>query len=702
MSERQNFMDVFESEDSGWTVSYRSGMLVYQESVAEGHYLSRGWNATGLINPPFERIKSEEYHNPQAFWLEIDGQLLHSHWKKSDYSTESTEQGLLVQITLEHEVRPIRVVVNTLLDGTSIIMRWLDIVNLSNQPAALSAAYPLSGILQTVSLTSDMPADVYDVGYFENTLWGNEGSFDWTPLTRIPVRIDGRYNRDKHRHPFFVLRNNKTGEHFIGQLAWSGGYSFEFDMGDKPVAEFDCPLVFRGGPTGPAPLRVIQPKETVTTPQLHMGMVIGDLDEAINEMHCHLRKSVLPAYPKGREQLLEYGVGPEQGSTFESALKDIDIAAELGFEVFFLDAGWYAPEGVEWYETMGDWEIDEGKYPDGLKPLADYVHNKGMLFGLWMEPERMVQGSNVFKEHPEYRLMKYRQTRCGHLDVCSDAINFMETKIDSLIGDQNLDFFRLDYNAGNMGAFGFSLQDGFVENGYWRYYEKWYGMWERLKRKYPNVILENCSSGGGRTDLGMMQLFHHTWISDWQIPPRSFKITSGMTMALPPERIDRLIGMGQSSQRAGELEFQLRTAILAKPTGAWLWMHGSQKNVPQLTKVKHAIDIYKNFVRTFNTNSRIYHHTPVLRGTEPQGWGVLELASEDRSKALAGLFRLGGSGESEYTLKFRGLDVSKQYQVTFDNSGSKCIVNGFDLKNKGVNVRLDTPLTSELLLLENI
>ena len=120
------------------------------------------------------------------------------------------------------------------------------------------------------------------------------------------------------------------------------------------------------------------------------------------------------------------------------------------------------------------------------------------------------------------------------------------------------------------------------------------------------------------------------------------------------------------------------------------------------TSIMVSSEIYKNFVRTFNANSRIYHHTPVLSGTEPEGWGVLELVSEDRSKAMVGLFRLGGLGESEYTLKFRGLNVSKKYKVSFDNSGDECVIDGFILKNQGVTIRLEAPLTSELLLLENL
>ena len=105
------------------------------------------------------------------------------------------------------------------------------------------------------------------------------------------------------------------------------------------------------------------------------------------------------------------------------------------------------------------------------------------------------------------------------------------------------------------------MRDGYVENGYWRYYEALYAIYERLRARFPDVIFENCAGGGGRTDIGMVRRFSHTWVTDWQIAPRSFTITNGMTMALPPEYVDRLIG-GQSGHIDGRLRFPVAAAAV--------------------------------------------------------------------------------------------------------------------------------------------
>jgi hypothetical protein len=87
-----------------------------------------------------------------------------------------------------------------------------------------------------------------------------------------------------------------------------------------------------------------------------------------------------------------------------------------------------------------------------------------------------------------------------------------------------------------------------------------------------------------------------------------------------------------------------------------------------------------------------------LEGFDPSGWGVLELASADRTRAVAGLFRLSDPAEPEYLLRMRGLDVSRRYRVTLDNGGDICVLDDFTLTRTGVTVRLEAPLTSGLLL----
>ncbi len=702
-----DYCDVHVVEGPERTISYRSGLTVYEESFIKDRFVGRCWGGVGFLNFYEGRLDPAQHFAPQSFWLEIDGQLLASDW---EWGGVDTGAGRHVVVTLRHRVRPVTVKVHTLLDGTPILTRWLEVSNTGDKPAAISAAYSWSGVLQKLNRWRlHLPAGqaLYSIGYMDNPHWGNEGDFQWHDLPAAGYRIDGRYRRDRHRHPMFVLRNNATGEHFICQLAWSGGYSFEFDLdADAGTTDRAAQVWFRAGLDAPPPQRILAAGESVSTPEVHLGMTIGDLDKAINAMHDHVRKSVMPPQARGRPYggWIESGIGPELEITSEYVMHNIDAAGDIGAEVFFIDASWYAPPKSHWWNTVGDWQVDLQRFPQGFKPFRDRAHAKGMLWGLWMDPERIAKESQIVKQHPEWLGVAYDgATRLGDiLDLTNPAAaQWMEEQIARMIEDYECEFYRLDHNTGGLKEGMRILRDGYVENGYWRYYDALYAVYDRLRARFPDVIFETCAGGGGRTDLGLVRHFNHTWVTDWQIAPRSFAITNGMTMALPPEYVDRLLG-GQFGNSTAEYDFQWRLLMFVRPTLGFFHPLGTDWNPLVLARTRHFVQLYRDFVRPFMDNGRIFHHTPVVENPEPKGWGVLELASRDLTRGICGLFQLSAPSQPEYVLRLRGLDVGKQYRVTFDSSGQSCVVAGYALMKQGITVRLESALTSELLLFEAV
>ncbi len=702
-----DYCDVHVVEGPERTISYRSGLTVYEESFIKDRFVGRCWGGVGFLNFYEGRLDPAQHFAPQSFWLEIDGQLLASDW---EWGGVDTGAGRHVVVTLRHRVRPVTVKVHTLLDGTPILTRWLEVSNTGDKPAAISAAYSWSGVLQKLNRWRlHLPAGqaLYSIGYMDNPHWGNEGDFQWHDLPAAGYRIDGRYRRDRHRHPMFVLRNNATGEHFICQLAWSGGYSFEFDLdADAGTTDRAAQVWFRAGLDAPPPQRILAAGESVSTPEVHLGMTIGDLDKAINAMHDHVRKSVMPPQARGRPYggWIESGIGPELEITSEYVMHNIDAAGDIGAEVFFIDASWYAPPKSHWWNTVGDWQVDLQRFPQGFKPFRDRAHAKGMLWGLWMDPERIAKESQIVKQHPEWLGVAYDgATRLGDiLDLTNPAAaQWMEEQIARMIEDYECEFYRLDHNTGGLKEGMRILRDGYVENGYWRYYDALYAVYDRLRARFPDVIFETCAGGGGRTDLGLVRHFNHTWVTDWQIAPRSFAITNGMTMALPPEYVDRLLG-GQFGNSTAEYDFQWRLLMFVRPTLGFFHPLGTDWNPLVLARTRHFVQLYRDFVRPFMDNGRIFHHTPVVENPEPKGWGVLELASRDLTRGICGLFQLSAPSQPEYVLRLRGLDVGKQYRVTFDSSGQSCVVAGYALMKQGITVRLESALTSELLIFEAV
>jgi hypothetical protein len=123
------FCDAFFIEDPEPTISYRSHLTVYEESFIRGRFVGRGWNGAGFMNFYDGRLDPQQHFAPQAFWLELDGQLLASNWVWAGFERLTEGRRIHVIVTLKHDVRPVTVRVHTLLDGTPILARWLEVMN---------------------------------------------------------------------------------------------------------------------------------------------------------------------------------------------------------------------------------------------------------------------------------------------------------------------------------------------------------------------------------------------------------------------------------------------------------------------------------------------------------------------------------------------------------------------------------------------
>ena len=214
-------------------------------------------------------------------------------------------------------------------------------------------------------------------------------------------------------------------------------------------------------------------------------------------------------------------------------------------------------------------------------------------------------------------------------------------------------------------------------------------------------VFQNCAGGGGRLDWGTLHRFHNSEISDWMRLPRTLKIFSGVAMSLPPAYLLRTYGTEVGDMPLdSDLDSQLRHAFLGRPI-----LRGTAPGPETLTpwlrgRIEHTVGIFRRLIRPIMLSGRVYHHTPFLRIDRTTPWCVLEYASLDRARAVIGLFRTSDDAEEVFACRPRGIDPAMTYKVTFDNSGLVCHVSGWELMQRGIQVRLELVQTSELLLLE--
>ena len=125
-------------------------------------------------------------------------------------------------------------------------------------------------------------------------------------------------------------------------------------------------------------------------------------------------------------------------------------------------------------------------------------------------------------------------------------------------------------------------------------------------------------------------------------------------------------------------------------------------NPVQAEFVKHSIEVYKDFIRPFLPECKVFHHTPENNACEKTGICVLEISSPDKTRGAAAVFALARPQKSTYTLRVKGADAGKQYKVTLDNSREQFIVDGKVLRSEGIIIEIPSPMTSELVLYEKI
>jgi len=523
---------------------------------------------------------------------------------------------------------------------------------------------------------------VFRAGYNTGTVWGYEGDFSWEALANGTRHLESQTGRSGWSRPSFVAANEAQGDFFVVELAWSGNWRADLTCrqevrvrpdqrasgflreGTLPEARLSVAI----GPSSPdgAALCVLGPGGTLTCPSVHVGTLHGDLDQVVQNLHAHVRASVVPPPPPGRGQRI--AANPNvclfgaEGMTEQALPEQIDIAAAVGVEVFYIDCGWHGFAKQPWPGNVGDW-AEATWLAGGVRGVRDYAHSKGLLFGLWMEPEGIGAGSRLRREHPEWEarqngtLAGRRAGRPGGLlDLANPAAAaWMESEVARVIDEHELDFFRLDFNTSPFwGAT--QVVDGILENTLWRHVETLYAIFDRLLVRFPKVIFENCSSGGGRTDLGILRRFHTTWISDWQREPRAMQILNGMTLALPPEICNRLFGPIGFEFSDGDLDFQLREPLFCHAMYKAAAPTLDELNPLTRERIAHHIRLYKEFMRPMLPSARVFHHTPVLPMTQPNDWYVIEYVAEHAERAYVGLFRLSGAGSDVFELRPRGLD----------------------------------------------
>jgi alpha-galactosidase len=414
-------------------------------------------------------------------------------------------------------------------------------------------------------------------------------------LGAIVATSTGTWSTASHL-PLGMIENTEAGLTWFWQIDHSGSWHWEVGSLGNDL------YLYAGGPDEEHhhAWRNLRPGETYESVPVGVGCVAGGFDAAVAALTAYRRAACLTPHPDNRNCPVifnDYMNCLWADPTTEKEKPMIDAAAAAGCEIYVIDAGWYNEQGEKWWPTIGLWQPSRTRFaPDGLGGLMDYIRSRHMVPGLWLE----IEGAGVnspLKDKPDaWFFMRHGRRVVDHgrfqLDFRNPEVRtHADGVVDRLVRDYGIGYIKMDYNE--TFQMGTELDaDSFGQGllGHNRAYLAWL---DAVHARYPDLAIENCSSGGLRMDYGMLS-HHQLQSSSDQSDYRKYPgILVGALAGVVPEQL-AVWSYPKADGDAREASFNMVNAMLCRihQSGQLATLRGDS-----LAQVKEGIRLYRTTIR---------------------------------------------------------------------------------------------------------
>ncbi len=514
--------------------------------------------------------------------------------------------------------------------------------------------------------------------------------------------------------PSFLLSlngpaNENYGEVYAGSLAWSGNYQLSFELDECEV------LHILGGMNPFASTWHLAQGESVSTPEMVLTYSPAGIGQISRNYHDWCRKYSLQHGDQIRPIVLNSWEGAYFSFNEETITEMIDNAAEMGVEMFVLDDGWFGnkyPRNSD-KAGLGDWQPNTTKLPRGINYLAKYAVDKGLKFGIWIEPEMVSPDSELAKKHPEWivksgdrEILKIRNQ--WMLDLSNPEVqDFVVKTFDNVMAlSPYISYIKWDANrhVTNVGSEYLSADR---QTHFWIAYIKGlYSAYGRIRAKYPETMIQLCSSGGGRLDFGALRYHDEFWPSDNTNPLNRVFIQYGTNLFFPAIATASHVSTSPNHQTGMNtpLKFRFDVAMSGR-----LGMELQPKDIVGNDRVfaTKAIETYKK-IRPLIQFGDLYR---LISPYQEGGWSSLMYVNKDKSQAVFFAYSIRFHERTKFfECRLNGLDPAKKYKVTELNTVAtrkylwinNKIFSGEELIKKGLELDIKACFDSAVLLLTEI
>lgn len=518
--------------------------------------------------------------------------------------------------------------------------------------------------------------------------WAGERRIERVPLLHGSLSVSSKRGASSHNHnPFAALVTEQTTETSGLAVGLSLVYAGNFDITAHTDPYGTVRLM-----AGINPVDFswrLEPGESFVSPEA----VIVLSDEGLGKMSRTYHKLYRSHLCRGewKDKTRPVLVNNWEATYFnfdDEKIMDIArVAADCGIEMFVLDDGWFGQRNSDTC-SLGDWFVNEDKIRCGMKKLAEQINGLGLKFGLWFEPEMVSPDSELYRAHPDWCIHIEGRDRSiarnqyvldmGRAEVRDYLFNCMS----AVLSSANIEYVKWDFNR-NLTEVGCGwLPAERRQESFHRFVLGTYELLERLLTAFPHLLLEGCSSGGGRYDPAMLYYSPQYWTSDDTDAMERVDIQLGTSLVYPASSMSCHVSAVPNHQTGRVTSFRTRGHVA---------MGGAFGYELDLTKLSdEERDMIRQQVRDYHRYYNVINRGDLYRLLLPndsyngrQGHCAAWMyVSEDQSEALVTFVVMRTSIKGSYFLKLQGLDPQAQYR----DEESGAIYHGDTLMKAGLNL----------------
>lgn len=572
--------------------------------------------------------------------------------KYVSHNTTKADDIIQTDIVMKDPVYPVEVTLHyTAYYNSDVIKSWAEILHREKKPVMLT---------QYASSLLHFNGDEYWLTQFHGD-WAREMNIVEEKLTNGIKTLESKLGTRTNFYQtqaFFLSLNEKssetTGELIAGTLAWTGNFQYTFEVDQRNG------LRVRAGINPFASEYYAEPGAPFITPAFIFTWTDQGKGQASRNLHSWARNYGVLDGKGPRLTLLNNWEATHTTFDEKRLVELFDEGKKLGIDLFLLDDGWFGnafPRNDD-KAGLGDWQEDKKKLPSGLGYLVKEAANKGIKFGIWLEPEMVNPKSELYQKHPDWILkLPNREENYGRNQLVLDLVNpqvqdFVFRVVDDMMTKTpGIAFIKWDCNRSMTNAYSPYLKEK-QSHLYIEYTRGLYKVMERIRSKYPHLPIMLCAGGGGRTDYGAMKYFTEFWPSDNTDGLERIFIQWGYSYFFPSNTISAHV---TSMGKLQSLKFRTDVAMMGKM--------GYDIRVNNFTP--QELQFSQEAVKTYKRISETIWFGNLYRLISPyeENRAVLMYVAENKSKAILFNYQLHTRRKDIFSrVKLQGLDPQKKYR----------------------------------------